>query len=73
MSTPFAMSIKTAAAYLDVDEKTIRFAIDHEHLTARRIGPKGGRWSIETDDLINWYRGLPQDVRDTPGYWAPYR
>jgi excisionase family DNA binding protein len=65
MTTPFAMTIKSAAAYLDTDEKTIRQAIDSEKLPARRIGPKGGRWSVEVADLKNWYRNLGRELRDS--------
>lgn len=61
---PFAMSIKTAAAYLDVAETTIRDAINKQQLFARRIGPKGVRWSIETTDLVDWYRSLGHERRD---------
>jgi hypothetical protein len=61
---PFAMTVKSAAAFLDTDEKTIRLAIDKEQLPARRIGPKGGRWSVETEDLKTWYRNLGREARD---------
>ena len=58
------MSIKTAAAYLDIDTKTIRDAIDREQLPAVRMGPKGGRWSIATADLLTWRSNLGREARD---------
>jgi len=58
MTTPFAMSIPDAAAYLGVSRKVIDQAINEEKLIARRIGLKATRWSIETADLAAWYRSL---------------
>jgi len=60
----FAFGIPSAARFLDVDRKTLDHAITHEQLPARRVGPKGGRWSVERDDLIAWYRSLGREVRD---------
>ena len=60
----FAFGIPSAARYLDLDRKTLDAAIAHKELPARRVGPKGGRWSIEREDLINWYRGLGSAPRD---------
>lgn len=60
----FAFGIPSAARFLDVDRKTLDAAIAREELPARRVGPKGGRWSIEREDLISWYRGLSNAPRD---------
>jgi len=60
----FAMGIPAAARHLGIDRKTIDHAIGAQQLPARRVGPKGGRWSIEVEDLIDWYRGLGSDPRD---------
>ena len=60
----FAYGIPSAARFLDIDRKTLDAAIKAEELPARRVGPKGGRWSIEREDLIGWYRGLGSDPRD---------
>ena len=61
---PAAMDIKTAAWYITVDTKTIRDAIDRELLPAVRTGPKGGRWSIATADLLTWRANLGREARD---------
>lgn len=60
----FAFGIPSAARFLDVDRKTLDAAIARQELPARRVGPKGGRWSVERDDLIAWYRGLSNAPRD---------
>ena len=60
----FAFGIPSAARFLDVDRKTLDAAIARQELPARRVGPKGGRWSVEREDLIAWYRGLGSDPRD---------
>lgn len=60
----FAFGIPSAARFLDVDRKTLDAAIARQELPARRVGPKGGRWSVERDDLIAWYRALGSEVRD---------
>lgn len=62
--TPWAMDLKTAAAHLGTEVKTIRDAIDREQLPARRIGPKGVRWSVLTADLQDWYLSLSRERRD---------
>jgi hypothetical protein len=60
----FAFGIPSAARFLDVDRKTLDAAIARQELPARRVGPKGGRWSVERDDLIAWYRGLSRETRE---------
>ena len=60
----FAFGIPSAARFLDVDRKTIDAAIHAKELPARRVGPKGGRWSVERTDLIAWYRSLGREVRE---------
>ena len=60
----FAFGIPSAARLLDIDRKTLDAAIARQELPARRVGPKGGRWSIERDDLIAWYRSLGSTPRD---------
>jgi hypothetical protein len=60
----FAMGVPAAARHLGIDRKTIDHAIAAQLLPARRVGPKGGRWSIEVEDLIAWYRSLGREVRD---------
>ena len=60
----FAFGIPSAARFLDVDRKTLDAAIARQELPARRVGPKGGRWSVEREDLILWYRGLSNAPRD---------
>jgi len=60
----FAFGIPSAARFLDVDRKTLDAAIARQELPARRVGPKGGRWSIEREDLIAWYRSLSNAPRD---------
>jgi len=61
--TPFAMGIPVASQYLGVSREVIDAAINKQQLPARRVGPKGGRWSIETTDLIAWYRSLGRETR----------
>ena len=60
----FAFGIPSAARYLDLDRKTLDAAIAHGDLPARRVGPKGGRWSVEGTDLIAWSRSLGSTPRD---------
>lgn len=60
----FAFGIPSAARFLDVDRKTLDAAIARQELPARRVGPKGGRWSVEREDLIAWYRSLGREARD---------
>lgn len=64
IGVPFALGIPDAATYLGVDRKVIDHAINHQQLPARRVGPKGGRWSIETEDLVAWYRSLGSKPRE---------
>jgi len=60
----YAMGIPAAAAHLGVSRKVIDHAITHEQLPARRVGPKGGRWSVTVTDLHNWYDALGHEARD---------
>lgn len=62
--TPLAMGLPEAAAYLSTERKTLQDAIDREQLIARKIGPKGGRWSVKVTDLVAWYDALGREARD---------
>lgn len=55
MSEQLAVSVKNAAAILDLSETTIRAAIDTEALPAYRVG-RAIRVSV--DDLKQWFAGL---------------
>jgi excisionase family DNA binding protein len=54
--TGIAMKVKTAAAETDLDEKTIRHAINRGELPAHRVGDKGTGIRILRDDLVQWLR-----------------
>ena len=61
---PLAMSIPDAAAHVGTSRKTIDAAIHAQELPARRIGPKGGRWSVRVTDLTDWYDALGRESRE---------
>jgi excisionase family DNA binding protein len=50
------MKVKTAAAETDLDEKTIRAAINSGALPAFRVGEKNTGVRIMRDDLEAWLR-----------------
>jgi excisionase family DNA binding protein len=54
--TSIAMKVKTAAAETDLDEKTIRAAINSGALPAFRVGEKQTGVRIMRDDLVQWLR-----------------
>jgi len=60
------MGVPAAALHVGVSRKVIDQAINAGKLVARRTGPKQGRWSIETTDLIAWHRSLPTEVEPEP-------
>jgi len=64
MSTPYRMGIPEACIYLSTSRKDIDAAILAEELPANRSGPKGGRWSIRTEDLKAWSDARSRTPRD---------
>jgi len=60
---PIAMSVKTAAAAVDVSTDTIRDAIYAMKLPAHKVGSE---WRIKTADLEAWLDAMPtrQDEED---------
>lgn len=54
MTGQIAVSVKTAAALLDLSESTIRDAINKQELPAYRVGRSP---RIKTDDLEAWIDG----------------
>lgn len=55
MSGQIAVSVKTAAALVDLSETTIREAIDRQQLPAYRVGRS---IRIQYVDLEQWIAGL---------------
>lgn len=58
--TGIALKVSTAAAELDVSERTIRDAIGRGELPAYRVGTKGTGVRIDRDDLREWLRSRPR-------------
>lgn len=56
MVSPIAVSVKTAAALVDVSETTLREAINRRQLPAFRVGRM---IRVLVSDLEEWFRSLP--------------